>query len=488
MLPEHFQFGGGVTESTINPLAAICLLIAMVLILVLPRRTVIVPFLLAFFTIPIGNVVVLGGLHFTALRALIVAGLVRRALFPRSASGSPSEGKYPWGFKSLDLFVFLWSVSAVIAFSLEFMEKQAFINAAGTLLDTLGGYLVVRFFVPDLETIKRTIKVLAAICVINGLSMINEQYIGHFNAFSLLGGILRAVTVRDGHIRAAGVMGCLYAGAFAGVLIPLFVWLWIEGKSRMAAYAGLAGATVMMITSYSSTSYLAYGGALMGLAFWPLRKRMRLIRTGLVFMLVGLHMVMKAPVWALIARVDLTGSSSGDQRYMLVDMTIRHFSAWWLIGTKEYLSWGWGSWDLCNQFVAVALTGGLFALISYIAIFKVSFGSVGTARKLVEGNREQEWLFWCLGSSLFATVVAHFGINSVAQLFMGFFALVVCVSVASSGAKHTAVETSEAPVQKKFGFMPGVSKVQSRLGLARREPKVSLSPQRKERLAPWMKA
>ena len=113
----------------------------------------------------------------------------------------------------------------------------------------------------------------------------------------------------------------------------------------------------------------------MGLAFWPLRKQMRLIRWGLVCALVGLHLVMKAPVWALIARIDLTGSSSGYQRYQLVDMCIRHFSDWWLLGTPNYVKWGWDSWDLCNQFVAVALTGGLLALIFYIAIFSRSFWS-----------------------------------------------------------------------------------------------------------------
>jgi hypothetical protein len=484
MVPENLRFGGGVAESTIHPLAAIYLLIAVVLILVVPRRTVIAPFLVAFFTIPIGNVIVLGGLHFTALRALILAGLVRRAL----TRGSTSAGKYPGGFNSLDWAVFCWSISAVVAFCLEFRETQAYINAAGTLLDTLGGYLVIRFLVPDREAIKTTIKVLAAICVINGVCMINEKFIGHFNVFGLLGGMDREVTVRDGHIRAAGVMGCLYAGAFAGVLIPLFIWLWKERKSRLAALAGFAGATAMMITSYSSTSYLAYGGALAALAFWPLRKRMRILRWGLTVMLVGLHMVMKAPVWALIARIDLTGSSSGEQRYQIVDMTIRNFSAWWLIGTKDYVSWGWDSWDLCNQFVAVALTGGLLALICYIAIFKVSFSSIGNARKLVEGNQEQEWLFWCFGSALFATVVAHFGINYMAQLIMGVFALVVCISVASSEVRQTAVQTSEAPIQKEFGFVPSVSGVRLRLGVAKREPKHSLSPRQKERLAPWMKA
>ncbi len=57
-------------DSVISPVVAAMLLIAIVLIIILPRRTVIMPFLIAFFTIPIGEVLVVGGVHFTALRIL----------------------------------------------------------------------------------------------------------------------------------------------------------------------------------------------------------------------------------------------------------------------------------------------------------------------------------------------------------------------------------------------------------------------------------
>lgn len=438
MVPENFRFGGGATETVIHPLVAVYLALAVLLILVIPRTKAIVPFLLAFFTIPIGNVVVLGGFHFTALRILILAGLVRLVFF----RGSSSLGRFTGGFNGVDWIVLLWSIWTEIAFCLEFMEKEALVNALGNLLDMLGGYLVLRFLIPDGATVRRTIKALAVICAINGLCMLNEQ-INHINVFGLLGGILAEVRVRDGHIRSEGVMGCIQAGAFAGVLIPLFFLLWKTNKSRMVAFVGLAGAIAMVITSRSSTSIMAFGGSLLGIAFWPLRKSMRLVRLGLVTLLVALHMVMKAPVWALIARIDLTGSSSGDHRYHLIDMCIRHFSDWWLIGTKNYDQWGWDSWDLCNQFVAVALTGGLLTLILYIAIFKRSFSSIGTARKLVEGNRDQEWLLWCLGSSLFGTLVAHFGINYMAQLITGFFALLASISVATFEVKQTALEKAK---------------------------------------------
>jgi hypothetical protein len=232
---------------------------------------------------------------------------------------------------------------------------------------------------------------------------------------------------------------------FGGALIPWFLWLWTTGKSRILACAGIAGATAMAITSNSSTSLLALGGSVVGLAFWPLRKQMRLVRWGLALSLVTLHLVMKAPVWALIAHIDLTGSSSGDHRYKLMDNCIRHFSDWWLIGYQYYNNWGWDMWDLCNQFVVIALTGGLLTLIFYIAIFKRSFAAIGNARKDVNGDRAREWLLWCLGVDLFANVVSHFGINYMAQLMMSVFPLLACISVAAYEAKQSTTERLDVP-------------------------------------------
>jgi hypothetical protein len=450
MPPEHLRFGGGSADSVISPIVAVMLAIAILLIMTLPRKRVIMPFLITFFSIPAGEVLVIGGAHFTALRILILAALARRLTFSR-------REKYPGGVNSIDWCVILWSISALIAFVLEFPGTPALIQGIGGLFDTLGGYLVIRSLIPDVDGVRYVVKTLAVVCVILGLGMINEQ-ISHMNAFGLLGGMLNGtgITLKNGHIRSGATLGCLYAGAFSGVLIPLFVWLWKEPKSRILAGIGLFGAIAMVFTSYSSTSQLALLGSVVGLGFWPLRKKMRLIRWGIVAGLVGLNMVMKAPVWALIARVDLTGSSSSYQRFALVDMTIRHFSAWWLIGTPDYVNWGWDSWDLCNQFAAVALTGGLLTLIFYIWIFKGGFAALGNARKQVEGER-REWLLWCLGSTLFANVVAHFGINYMAQLIMGFFPLIACISVISFETKQATAPATEAPDKVRFEWAPLVT-------------------------------
>jgi hypothetical protein len=213
----------------------------------------------------------------------------------------------------------------------------------------------------------------------------------------------------------------------------------------------------MVITSNSSTSWLALFGSLVGVALWPLRKRMRLIRWASGLTLLALHLVMKAPVWALISRVDVTGSSSGYHRYELVDNCIRHFSQWWLIGYNNYPDWGFCMYDLCDQWVVAAVKAGLVGLVVYIAIFSRSFGAIGTARKQVSGDRSQEWLFWCLGSNLFAVVVAQFGINYMAQLMLSVFTLLACISVATFEARQATVRSVEATDQEQFAVASGVA-------------------------------
>jgi hypothetical protein len=456
MQPKNFQFGGGSPETVLDPLVALAMLIAVLLILTLPREKVITPFLLAFFSIPLAQVVVLGGVHFTVLRILILTVLARRA----TVGGSVSEGKFAGGFNALDKVVVLWGLSALIIFSLQWMDMQALIKGLGDLVDYLGGYLAARFLIPNREAVRRTIKAMAAICFVQGACMVTEQYTFR-NVYGVFGGY--PPELRNGHIRSNGVLGSLYAGPFAGVLIPLFVWLWTEGKSRMAAYAGLGGATAMVWASHASTSWMAYGASLLGLGFWPMRKQMRVLRWGLVATLVGLHLVMNGPVWSLIEKIDITGGSSSAHRYMLVDNCIRHFSDWWLLGYKYYGDWGFVMFDVCNQFVLAGLRGGLVTLVIYVAIYKRSFGAIGTTRKRVEGNRVEEWYLWCLGSALFTTVVSSFGINYMIQLMMCLSPLLACISVATFESKQLSVGIREAPPELTFASPSATSGIDLRL-------------------------
>jgi hypothetical protein len=143
---------------------------------------------------------------------------------------------------------------------------------------------------------------------------------------------------------------------------------------------------------------------------------------------------MKAPVWALIQRVDLTGSSSGFHRYLLVDQCIRHFGEWWLIGVRNYNEWGFDTWDLSNQYVEYAVTGGLATLVTFILVISRGFGRLGTARRLVKGDRKREWSLWCLCAALQAHVVAYFGIGYFDQVQVAWYLLLAIIGVTTSEA------------------------------------------------------
>src|SRR5579863_10244307 len=165
MEPVNNRFGGGASATLLHPLVAVGVLIAIVLILTLPRKKAIVPFLFAVLMIPIGQVVVIGGVHFTMMRVLILAGLARAAW----SKVSSSENWFVTGFSAIDQVVVLWTVSAFIVITLQWMNTQMLIASMGDFVDALGGYLVLRFFIADGEAIRLTLKVLAAICVVHGI-------------------------------------------------------------------------------------------------------------------------------------------------------------------------------------------------------------------------------------------------------------------------------------------------------------------------------
>ena len=438
MEPQHLRFGGGAAGTVLHPLVAVQMLIAIILLLCLPRKYAIVPLILAIFTISQGQVVVVAGGHFTVLRILILAGLLRLL--------ASKQARFAGGFATIDRLVTLWAFSSLIVVSLQLMETQAFIKNLGDFLDLLGGYYVVRFLIRDLQDVKLATKALAAVAVVMGLCMINEQ-ITHWNVFGMLNGGPTLPQIRDGKLRSQGAFDVyIDAGVFGALLVPILVWLWSDKKSRLAVYLGILGAVTMMLTCNSSTPILALAGGVLGLCLWRFRGRMRAFRWGLALTLVALHLVMKGPVWSLIARIDLTGSSSGYHRYYLVDNCIRHFSDWWLLGYKDFGNWGWDMWDLSDQYVAVCLTGGLITFVIFMALLTRSFGALGTIRKrfAAAGNRRQEWYCWCLGCTLFANLVGWFGCSYMAKMEMTLCILLAMISVAIVEGRRppaTPVET-----------------------------------------------
>jgi hypothetical protein len=182
---------------------------------------------------------------------------------------------------------------------------------------------------------------------------------------------------------------------------------------------------------------------------------------------------MNAPVWFLIARVDIVGGSSGYHRARLVNDFITHFPDWWLVGTIENARWGNTMWDLSNQYVAEGEVGGLVTFVCFLALICICFSRIGTARKSVEGDRSKEWYFWILGATLFSHVVGFFGISYFDQTRVSWFALLAIIVIATAPyiVKVPVKHFVRAPVRNpKSAYASSFAKLRSKEVFPVRDP------------------
>jgi len=452
--PEHLRFGGGVSATVIHPLVLVVILLAGALILFGPRRRAILPFLLASILIPMDQVLMIGSAHFPMLRMLLLFGFVRIV----KDKAISKVGIFSRSINKIDVGVILLTLFIALNGVLLFQESGAVFNQLGNIYTVFGVYFLMRFLIRDEEDVVRTIKTLACITAAVALVMTYEIATGH-NPYALLGGARAAdyasVSARADRFRAQGPFGHpILAGTFGAVLVPLFMALWWKSKKYrgIALMGGISG-TVLILACNSSTPVLGYAAGIAALCLWPLRGWMRAIRWGIVVTLVSLHLVMKAPVWNLIARIDITGGSSGYHRYMLIDQCIRHFRDWWLVGVKDTSVWGWDMWDTANQYVGTCDASGLVPFVLFVAILVYGFKYLGRAAR-VQADKRNALFIWSFGAALFANVVAFFGISYWDQTIVPWYALLAMISTVTALQKNKAVTASLEDSSNVTGLLP----------------------------------
>lgn len=432
--PGFAAFGGGATESVLHPAVLVALIIAALSIFFLPRRYVVVPLLLGLLLIPSGQNLYLGGVHVYTSRQILLFGWIRVL-----GSKSMDDGFLPRGFCTTDKLFLIWATYRAAAGVLMFMQAGAIPGSLAILWDALGGYFLFRYFIRTEEDIIRALKALSIVAIIAAAGMINEQ-VTRQNLFGQLGGIAAVPGIRNGHARSQGMFQqSLTAGAFGGTIWPLFLWLWKRGRSRIFGWLGAIAATVMVFTATTSTPILAWLGGILAICLWPIRRSMRVVRWGIILSLIALQMVMNAPVYFVIARIDLSGGSTAWDRAMLIDNLVRHFGSWWMVGTHDNVNWGYDSWDSCNQFVSEGIGGGLVCFTCFIALFVVCFKQIGIGRKAMENDRRKEWLIWLFAATLFAQVLAYFGIDYFDQSKFVWYLILVMIGVATAAASTVGV-------------------------------------------------
>lgn len=419
----------------IHPVALAFMLVAGSLMLALPRRGALVPLVFAIVFIPLQQRIMVYSLDFYIIRILILFGWTRVLI----------RGEYSIRLNTIDKLMVLWAVSAVATYSILWQTWGAFINRLGVSFDIIGIYFLVRFLVRDFDDIVWVIKIFAFVTIPVAAAMFLERVNGR-NLFSVFGGVPDVTIVRWGKMRCQGAFSHpITAGTFGAAVFPLLIALRLVGGNGRALMAfGAVAATVITVSTSSSGPLLGYFAGVTALCMWFFRDRMRGFRWALALSLIALHLVMKAPVWALIARVNVFGGSTGYHRFYLFDQFLRRFNEWWLFGVQSTSDWGYYLFDVTNNFVRIGVDGGLSTLVIFIAILAFSFQSIGRAIRSTEDDVRQK-IYWALGASLLVHVVSFFGVSYFDQIKIVLYMLLGMVSVARSLGEEAAFELKAAP-------------------------------------------
>lgn len=429
-----------------TPIVLAITLVAAVLVLFAPRKYALAGILVTVFLTPGGQQIYAAGFHFFVVRILIFAGAVRMLMDKSKIKGPFLEG----GLTRLDKLFCWWALFRGLTFILLWREGGAVTYEVAFWLDAYGAYFLFRFLVRNEEDVLDTAKTLAVVAAITAVCMAYE-FVTHVNAFNALRGYAISPWIREGKVRAQGVFtNSITGGSFGAVLLPLFLWLLKERKTMLLGAVGLLSAVSIVVTSTAGTPTTTAAALVAALCLWPMRNQLRALRWGLVAALIGLMLVMNAPVWYVIAHVDFIGGAHAWDRAFLLDQFSRHFGDWWLLGTKGNASWGADTWDACNQFVAEGTGGGLISLVLFIWILKLGFSMVGKARKKAQGDRRQEWFFWCMGLMLFAHLMTCWGIDYFDAMKFAWYLCLALIPAATLRYRG-AMANSAKPVEVKIG-------------------------------------
>ncbi len=406
-------------QATITGLTLFITVILSAVTFGIPRKYILLPFVIGACWVPADQTIMVGELNFQVLRVLVVMGILR--LYMRS-----EVVRIRWN--RFDKLVLAWALVGSVIFVIQWMTLGAVINRCGRMLEWLGLYWVFRQSIRSWDDI-RLAHVAFAVCAIAMVPFVAHEWMSGTNPFSLLGRV--TTKLREGNYRCQSTFPhAIMMGLFWATLVPLFVGF-AKYKHKLLFWTAVGACVFMIAGTSSSTPILTLAAVFMLLLVYRWRKYTRAAAWGTVALIVVLQIVMRAPVWHLLARISVVSGSTGWHRYSLINGAIRHFHEWMFVGTHSTGHWGVGLQDITNQFILEGVRGGALTLALFCGIL---FLGARAALRLSLQSREKEesFLAWCVFVTIIGHCISFIGVSYFGQITMAWYLLLAGASLTYS--------------------------------------------------------
>jgi hypothetical protein len=409
-----------------NPTALTFLLVCGFATLTVPRRWAPLPLLIGCCYMTTGQVIKIGLFNFQLFRMLLGFGIVRVVLRSERIQGR---------LNSIDKMVIAWGAWVLLAsFFHKFTPGSGPVYALGYVYNVTLPYFLFRIWCRNRREIEFMIGAIAIMLIPVAIAMWIEKITLH-NPFSFFGGVLETPNIREGRVRASGPFAhAILAGSVGATCLPLIPSIW--KSHRVLAMLGILACFSMVHLSGSSGPLMSLIFGIFALCMWWYRRLTRYAIPALVVVYIILSFIMPSPPYYLLARIDLTGGSTGWHRAYLIEMFLAHFHEWWAFGTDRTIHWvplmsgpTPEHTDITNNYIAYAIVAGLPALLLILAIMWRAFTWVGIAASTRTGVTSREgFVAWCVGSALFAHATTSISVSYFDQSQVFLWATIAIIS------------------------------------------------------------
>jgi hypothetical protein len=396
------------------------------------------------------------GFNMFAMRFLELAGFAR-VVARREFSFS--------GLNPIDRAMLLLYTFTPIVYVLRASEGQTYV--VGAAVDAVLCYFTFRGLIGNIEDFKWFLDAFILLLAPYAALLLLETLTAHV-PFRVLGAE-DIGWAREGRPRCIGSFrNPTLLGTLGASFLPLYIGSFLaQTARRRLSLAGIGLCIFIVWSSNSGGSAACAGVGMLGWLLWRLRAKMYWVRRSVAVGIFLLALVMKAPVWYLLARVSSITGGDGYHRAHLLDMAFQRLGRWWFAGmpVKDTADWFpyvqqvTGGADMTNYFLAFGITAGLGSMILFVLLLKRTFSMLGIAlarsRSTKTLSAGSDYILWGLGVMLAAHIFNWLGITYFDQTQVYWYMQLAAISnlsgtwapeVGSQAEDNVNLEVADTPL------------------------------------------